>query len=121
MGCELLRDVGLEEIIGETFGATVRLAFDAHSADSHFLALPEFKQLYYHLAIRFPNIFPRMTPLKITIISAKGLPPADANGKADPYCTCQVISQDTGKAQLVSMSQTKIHQKTLDPWWGFET
>jgi Ca2+-dependent lipid-binding protein len=62
-----------------------------------------------------------VTPLKIAIMSAKGLPPADANGKADPYCTCQVISQDTGKPQLVSMSQTKIHQKTLDPWWGFET
>lgn len=109
---ELLRQVGLEAIMGEAFGATARLAFDAHSADSHFLSLAEFKQLYYVVNQRYPGLLPRKPFLNIRIYSAAGLPPADFNGKSDPFVSVQI----SGKPH--SRSQTSIQEKTLDPVWG---
>ena len=78
------------------------------SQDSHFLSPNEFKQLYYRLMHRYPNLLPRHVPslrcfsdgrlqlnrtpaLRVTVYSAKNLPPADVNGKADPYCTMQLV------------------------------
>lgn len=109
---ELLRQVGLEQKMGDAFTATARLAFDAHSADSHFLSLAEFKQLYYVVNQRYPVLLPRKPFLRIHVYSASGLPPADFNGKSDPF----VMMQLTGKPQ--SKSQTSICEKTLDPVWG---
>lgn len=109
---ELLRQVGLEEKMGDAFGATARLAFDAHSADSHFLSLPEFKQLYYVVNQRHPGLLPRQPFLKIKVFCATALPPADFNGMSDPFVVMQVI----GKPQ--SRSQTTIMEKTLNPVWG---
>jgi hypothetical protein len=109
---ELLRQVGLEAIMGNAFGATARLAFDAHSADSHFLSLAEFKQLYYVVNQRYPGLLPRKPFLNIRVLSASGLPPADFNGKSDPF----VVMQISGKPQ--SKSQTTIQEKTLEPVWG---
>jgi hypothetical protein len=109
---ELLRQVGLEAKMGDAFGATARLAFDAHSADSHFLSLPEFKQLYYVVNQRHPGLLPRTPFLKIFLYSASGLPPADYNGKSDPF----VVLQIAGKPQ--SKSSSSIVEKTLDPVWN---
>merc|ERR1719240_1637881 len=78
---ELLRQVGLEDKMGDAFGATARLAFDAHSADSHFLSLAEFKQLYYVVNQRYPALLPRKPFLKIHIYSDSGLQTADLKGK----------------------------------------
>ena len=39
---------------------------------------------------RYPKLLPRSPKLRVTVYSAKGLPPADVNGKADPYCTMQL-------------------------------
>jgi len=111
---ELLRDIGLEKVLGDSFGASARLAFDAHSADSHFLSPMEFKQLYYRISEKQPDLLPRKTQLTISVMSAKGLPPADLNGKSDPFCTIQVVNKPWTK------SQTKVMEKTLDPWWGEE-
>lgn len=109
---ELLRAVGLETQMGDAFGATARLAFDAHSADSHFLSLAEFKQLYYVVNQRYPGLLPRTPFLRIHVYSASGLPPADFNGKSDPFVWIQI----PGKPQ--SRSSTSIQDKTLDPVWG---
>jgi hypothetical protein len=109
---ELLRQVGLEQRMGDAFTATARLAFDAHSADSHFLSLAEFKQLYYVVNQRYPALLPRKPFLRIHVYSASGLPPADFNGKSDPF----VVLQLSGKPQ--SKSQTTVIEKTLDPVWG---
>uniref|UniRef100_A0A7S1S6I0 C2 domain-containing protein n=1 Tax=Alexandrium catenella TaxID=2925 RepID=A0A7S1S6I0_ALECA len=111
---ELLRDIGLEKALGEGFSATARLAFDSHSADSHFLALPEFKQLYYRIAAQHSSLLPREPLLTICVLGAKGLPPADANGKSDPFCCVHVAGKPHTK------SQTRVVEKTLDPWWGEE-
>lgn len=111
---ELLRDVGLEKALGEGFSATARLAFDSHSADSHFLALPEFKQLYHRIATQHPSLLPRPPLLSISCLGAKGLQPADANGKSDPFCVVYVSGKPHTK------SQTRVIEKTLDPWWGEE-
>lgn len=108
---ELLKEIGLDKAMGESFSASAQLAFDAHSADSHFLSLSEFKQLYYQIQERKPTLLPRATRLNITIICAKGLPPADTNGKADPFCIVYV------KDKLWSRSSTQIKEKTLDPSW----
>lgn len=109
---ELMRDsMGLEKKMGDGFSATARLMFDAHSADSHFLSLPEFKHLYYVVATRYPGLLPRHPFLDIQVVSAKGLPPADVNGKADPF----VIFQIPGKP--LSKSQTSHKDKTLEPVW----
>lgn len=109
---ELLREVGLEATMGSAFGATARLAFDAHSADSHFLSLAEFKQLYYVVNQRYPSLLPRAPFLKINVLSASGLPPADVNGKSDPFTSIQIPGKPTSK------SETKVVEKTLDPVWG---
>merc|ERR1712232_431474 len=109
---ELLKEIGLDKDMGEAFSASAQLAFDAHSADSHFLSLPEFKQLYYYIGSWKPKLLPRDTKLRITVMGARGLPPADANGKADPFC----ILMCQGKPRSKSMTQVK--EKTLDPWWG---
>jgi len=111
---ELLRHVGFEKALGDSFRLSARLAFDAHSADSHFLSLPEFKQLYYRMSSRHPDLLPRQPNLKISILGARGLPPADANGKSDPYCAFAV----QGKPR--SQGRTRHVDKTLDPWWGEE-
>jgi len=111
---ELLRQVGLEGVMSEAFGPTARLAFDAHSADSHFLSLAEFKQLYYVVNQRYPGLLPRPPFLKIWIYSAKGLPPADVNGKSDPFAVVQIPGKPSSK------SQTRHMDKTLDPVWKEE-
>mmetsp|Transcript_153141 Transcript_153141/g.278369 ORF Transcript_153141/g.278369 Transcript_153141/m.278369 type:complete len:336 (-) Transcript_153141:40-1047(-) len=109
---ELMRDsIGLEKTMGDSFAATARLMFDAHSADSHFLSLPEFKHLYYVINTRYPGLLPRHPFLDIQVVSARGLPPADVNGKADPF----VMFQIPGKP--LSKSQTTHKDKTLDPVW----
>lgn len=43
---------------------------------------------------RYPKLLPRSPKLRVTVYSAKGLPPADVNGKADPYCTMQLAGGD---------------------------
>eukprot|EP00927_Polykrikos_kofoidii_P006930 TRINITY_DN12821_c1_g1_i3.p1 TRINITY_DN12821_c1_g1~~TRINITY_DN12821_c1_g1_i3.p1 ORF type:complete len:423 (+),score=68.02 TRINITY_DN12821_c1_g1_i3:94-1362(+) len=111
---ELLRDIGLEAVLGDSFSASTRLAFDAHSADSHFLSLNEFKQLYYTISSQHPQLLPRPTKLTISIINARGLPPADVNGKSDPYCTVVVPGKPYSK------SCTRIIERTLDPKWDEE-
>merc|ERR1712216_347070 len=90
------------------------MAFDAHSADSHFLTLQEFKQLYYLLSSKYTNVLPRKPILGITVISAKGLPAADVNGKSDPLCIVQL----EGKPR--SRSQTRHIDKTLAHHWNEE-
>lgn len=116
---ELLRDIGLEKALERDFQASSRLAFDAHSADSHFLALAEFKQLYYRIAGWHPQLLPRTTALNISLMGARGLPPADTNGKSDPFVICHVLDAN-GKLKKKSISQTRVIEKTLDPWWGEE-
>ncbi|CAJ1446313.1 unnamed protein product [Effrenium voratum] len=111
---EVLRDIGLEKALAEDFGAFSKLAFDSHSADSHFLSSNEFKQLYYRLMNRYPELLPRAPALRVTVYSAKNLPPADVNGKADPYCTMQLAGKPHTK------TRTRYVEKTLDPRWGEE-
>jgi len=111
---ELLKDIGMEKALGEGFSATARLAFDSHSADSHFLALPEFKQLYHRLATQHPSLLPRESLLSISVMGAKGLQPADANGKSDPFCVVYISGKPHTK------SQTRVIEKTLDPTWNEE-
>lgn len=108
---ELMREIGLETLMGDAFGPTARLVFDSHSADSHFLSMQEFKHLYYVISTKYPGLLPRTPFLDIHIISAKGLPPADVNGKADPF----VVWQIPGKPQ--SKAQTTHKDKTLEPVW----
>jgi hypothetical protein len=52
--------------------------------------------------------------LRIGIVSAKGLPPADSNGKSDPFCSVMIIGKPYSKGQ------TKVCIKTLDPVWDEE-
>ncbi|CAK0816051.1 unnamed protein product [Prorocentrum cordatum] len=112
---ETLRTVGLEDRLGEqAFRTTVRLAFDAFSADSHFLSMTEFKQLYYLMSIRFPELLPRQPFLKICILSAKGLPALDMGGKSDPFTSVQVVGKERSKMK------TRYIEKTLDPVWSEE-
>jgi len=121
---ELLRDIGLDEVFGDTFLATSQLLFDAQSADSHFLSLAEFKHLYYYISHWYPTILPREPALSITIMCAKDLPAMDIGGKSDPFCTLQCCKLDAKGKVLEykpwSKSQTKIIEKTLSPWWGEE-
>eukprot|EP00435_Cladocopium_sp_Y103_P039822 s467_g10.t1 len=111
---EVLRDIGLEKELGADLPAFARVAFDSHSADSHFLSPHEFKQLYYRLMHRYPTLLPRTPALRVTVYSAKNLPPADVNGKADPYCTMQLV----GKPHI--KTRTRHLEKTLEPRWGEE-
>ena len=57
----------------------------------------------------FPEPPPRMT---ILVRHAEGLPPADANGKSDPFCSVQLVGKQ------FSRSTTAIKSKTLDPVWN---
>jgi hypothetical protein len=113
---EALRTVGLESKLGEqTFRSTVRLAFDAHSADSHFLSLVEFKQLYYLMCTWYPEILPRGAFLRVHVLRAKGLPALDVNGKSDPFTVVQIPGKPRSK------TQTRHIERTLDPVWNAET
>jgi len=54
-------------------------------------------------------------PLKLTIVSARGLRDADwvpGAGKSDPYCVCEIA----GKPREAKV-QTKVINDTLDPVW----
>jgi len=121
---ELLRDIGLERKLGASFSASARLAFDASSADAHFLTLAEFKQLYHYLSPWHPDLLPNQAKLKIAILKARDLPPADGNGKTDPFVTvmCCKVGKDgkTLEPKLWSKSTTKVIEKTLAPTWGEE-
>jgi len=58
------------------------------------------------------------TPLRITIVSAKGLRIADwtsGEGKSDPYCICEL----KGKSRA-SKVQTEVVEHSLDPEWNHE-
>eukprot|EP00913_Durusdinium_trenchii_P024659 g23148.t1 len=57
----------------------------------------------------FPEPPPRMT---ILIRHAEGLPPADANGKSDPFCSMQLVGKP------YSRSTTTIKSRTLEPVWN---
>merc|ERR1719401_35245 len=115
---ELLREIGLEDKMGEAFSATAQLIFDSHSADSHFLSFNEFRQVYYNVSKRHPDLLPRPSTLTIEIHGARGLPAADVNGISDPFCTVLVLEAETQAKKPWSKSQTKMIPKTLDPWWG---
>ena len=52
-----------------------------------------------------------MPKLTVVIEKASNLPALDRNGKSDPYCKVQLISQPTLKFK------TKVLYKTLDPVW----
>lgn len=108
---EILEFIGLREPLEESFSATARLAFDAHSADSHFMSLHEFKALYCRLSHQYPELLPRTPPLRIRILRASNLKAADVNGKSDPFCTVQVRGKPKSK------SQTCTIDRTLDPKW----
>lgn len=57
----------------------------------------------------FPEPPPRMT---ILVRHAEGLPPADANGKSDPFCSLQLVGKQ------FSRSTTTIKSRTLEPVWN---
>jgi len=52
--------------------------------------------------------------LYIGVISAKGLPPADTNGLADPFCVLQL------EGKPYTSSRTILKNKTLEPVWNGE-
>merc|ERR1711933_633898 len=61
------------------------------------------------------NALPAPPPNVIIMIrGAKGLPPADPNGKSDPFCFCQLVGKDHTRFK------TKVIKKTLDPIWDEE-
>lgn len=51
-----------------------------------------------------------MGNLRVDILDAADLPPADSNGKSDPYCKFELNGQDVFK--------TKTQKKTLNPVWN---
>lgn len=51
-----------------------------------------------------------MGNLRVDILDAANLPPADSNGKSDPYCKFELNGQDVFK--------TKTQKKTLNPVWN---
>ena len=54
-------------------------------------------------------------PLKLTIVSARGLRDADwipGSGKSDPYCVCEIA----GKPKVPKV-QTKVINNNLNPVW----
>ncbi len=51
-----------------------------------------------------------MGNLRVDVLNAQDLPPADANGKSDPYCKFELNSQEVFK--------TKTLKKTLNPEWN---
>ena len=65
----------------------------------------------------------RSPALRVTVYSAKNLPPADVNGKADPYCTMQLVGavgterlersgrmEPGGKVQLSTLYSCKYYK-----------
>jgi len=119
---EVLRVVGLQEKLGSSFDATARLAFDAHSADQHFLTLPEFKQLYFRLAKHHPELLPRKSALAINIVGTKGLHHLDLNLRTpDAFCTVQVSGKPLTKSQTgVESSTEPSWSDELDDCYGYE-
>lgn len=111
---ELLREIGLEEALKEAFKPSSRIAFDAHSADSHFLSLQEFKRLYCLIMKWCPTLLPRKPFLRVTIVKARNLPAADVNGKSDPLCIWQIAGRSRSK------SRTRHIDKELNPVWNEE-
>eukprot|EP00397_Hematodinium_sp_SG-2012_P026231 GEMP01027464.1.p1 GENE.GEMP01027464.1~~GEMP01027464.1.p1 ORF type:complete len:134 (+),score=27.27 GEMP01027464.1:410-811(+) len=54
-GCkEALRAMGVEERFPETFDPFAQTVFDAASADSCYMSLKEFQQVYYMVNVRYP-------------------------------------------------------------------
>lgn len=53
-------------------------------------------------------------PLKVTIVSARGLRNADWVGKSDPYCICEVSGKSGSK------TETKVVMDNLSPEWNHE-
>ncbi|OTB02287.1 hypothetical protein M426DRAFT_24771 [Hypoxylon sp. CI-4A] len=51
-----------------------------------------------------------MGNLRVDVLDAADLPPADSNGKSDPYCKFELNGQDVFK--------TKTQKKTLNPVWN---
>ncbi|KAL8158740.1 hypothetical protein V2J09_000277, partial [Rumex salicifolius] len=49
--------------------------------------------------------------LSVTLISAQGLPPADLNGKADPYVLVKMKKSET-------RNKTRVVHNSLDPVWN---
>jgi len=61
-----------------------------------------------------PPVTPITQPVKLTIVSAKGLRKADWFGLSDPYCTVRIQQRPEQKYR------TPVHAKTLDPVWNHE-
>ncbi|KAI0175987.1 tricalbin [Hypoxylon sp. FL1284] len=51
-----------------------------------------------------------MGNLRVDVLDATDLPPADSNGKSDPYCKFELNGQDVFKS--------KTQKKTLNPTWN---
>ncbi|KXX80143.1 Tricalbin-3 [Madurella mycetomatis] len=51
-----------------------------------------------------------MGNLRVDVIDAQNLPPADSNGKSDPYAKFELNGQEVFK--------TKVQKKTLNPTWN---
>merc|ERR1719458_1535664 len=54
-------------------------------------------------------------PLRLTIVSARGLRDADwlpGTGKSDPYCVCEIAGKPKG-----AKVKTKVINDNLDPVW----
>jgi hypothetical protein len=54
--------------------------------------------------------------LWVQVVSALGLPSADANGKSDPFCIAELTPAGRGEAR--ERRETKTAMRTLDPIWG---
>jgi len=66
----------------------------------------------------FQGVISKATPLRMTIVSARGLRVADwtsGEGKSDPYCICEL----KGKSRA-SKIQTQVVEHDLDPAWNHE-
>ena len=60
-------------------------------------------------ALKRPSV-----PLKVTIVSARGLRNADWVGKSDPYCICEVSGRSGSRIE------TKVVTDNLSPEWHHE-
>jgi hypothetical protein len=54
--------------------------------------------------------------LWVQVVSAIGLPSADANGKSDPFCIAELTP--AGRGEPRERRETKTAMRTLDPVWG---
>ena len=54
--------------------------------------------------------------LWVQVVSALGLPSADANGKSDPFCIAELTP--AGRGEPRERRETKTAMRTLDPVWG---